>query len=339
MVRVGLLPYDIMAESSKVSPKNSVIDKAASNRKKDNGELSRGNMLRGVLGTYAHPPRQADGRVDIGRLLELLEILQVNTYEFLIRSEADFEDFKLFLPRAAKKSLQVWSCFTNLPKDGPGTPPYGADYLAWARAMAELARQHPNYVAFSVDDFSHAMGEKNRFNRAYLAELYRILHLDGANLAFVPCMYFPKIDKKNLALYGEFLDGILFYYRHEEKLRDPAEMGFSEEQRAKATYWTLTGANLHETNTAREQIATVKYLAGTNCPVILGIYAQGHSILGKTEPEHVRKLMEIGHELADGLMIYTLQYPTNEGNDGHYFYKQKEKHEIVKELFGKWSSK
>jgi len=294
--------------------------------------------LKNVLGTYANPPKKSNDRVDTEKLLELLETLSMNTYEFLILSEADFEDFKLFLPQAAKKGLRVWSCLGNLSKEGGGTPPFGRDYLKWARAMAKLADQYPDYVAFSIDDFSHGMGEQNHFNRDFLIKMKQALCSHGTKLSFVPCMYFPKIDKENIDLYGEFLDGILFYYRHEDKPHNPDELGFSEEQKATADYWKLTAANLRETETAKQHIEEVKRLVGKKCPVILGIYAMGHSILGKTEPEYVRTLMEIGHKHTDGVLIYTLQHPTNEREDGHFFYKQKEKHEIVKEFFRKWKS-
>ncbi len=58
---------------------------------------------------YDSEPRLADGHVDGDTLLSRLKELHVTTYYWLVwHARTDWDDLKLFLPKAAQANLQVW---------------------------------------------------------------------------------------------------------------------------------------------------------------------------------------------------------------------------------------
>src|ERR1039458_8619573 len=58
---------------------------------------------------YDSEPRRADGHVDGDALLARLKELHVTTYYWLVwHARTDWDDLKLFLPKAAQANLQVW---------------------------------------------------------------------------------------------------------------------------------------------------------------------------------------------------------------------------------------
>lgn len=91
----------------------------------------------------------------LARLLAELEDLHANTYHWLISNAIDdFDDLKEFLPQAASRSLRVW--VTVLPPSEARTRDiYCINYQRWAREIAQLSLDHPNLVAWSIDDFGH----------------------------------------------------------------------------------------------------------------------------------------------------------------------------------------
>src|SRR5664279_5416123 len=58
---------------------------------------------------YDSEPRGADGHVDGDSLLRRLTELHVTTYYWLVwHAQTDWDDLKLFLPRAAEANIEVW---------------------------------------------------------------------------------------------------------------------------------------------------------------------------------------------------------------------------------------
>ncbi len=62
-----------------------------------------------ILGTYSGLPRLSNGRADLDRLIDQLKDLNANTYNWLIwQNENDWDDLKLFLPMALKKTGSLY---------------------------------------------------------------------------------------------------------------------------------------------------------------------------------------------------------------------------------------
>jgi hypothetical protein len=270
-------------------------------------QAARSNNLRGIFGTYDAEPRQADGRVDVKRLVSELTAIKANTYNFLIwRAATDWEDLKLFLPRAREKHINVWVTLVPPSESPPHTrqysEPFRLDYQRWAVEIAKLSVRQPNLVAWSLDDFSY---DSKTFTPEYMEQMVKGAQAISPKLAFVPCLYYDHVTPQLAAKYRPFVDGILFPYRHEAGKR-----------------------NLSQWDTLEAELARVKERFGGGLPVILDVYATRHSQLNDSNAEYVEQVMTIGRRCADGVIVYQHQYEAS----------SPEKYHVIKQLFDKWAS-
>ncbi len=263
---------------------------------------ARRQAIRGTLATYAGEPRLQNGHVDIERLVGQLQELNCNTYDFLIwHAETDWEDLHSFLEATEDTELKVWvSLVPPSESRTKKSEPFGLDYVQWADAIGELSARYPRLIAWSIDDFTHNL---RFYTPEYLQEMMDAAHAHNPLLAFAPCTYFPAATADFAERYSDIIDGLLFYYRHES-----------------------AGANLTDPDLCPDELAILRERFGQDFPIILGFYATGHSRLGQTTPEYVEQVMQYGHELADGVHVYTHQAPGTPKGD------------IVKRLFTEWSA-
>ena len=263
-----------------------------------------GNLI-GTRATYCRAPRKADARADLDRLVSELVDIRANTYSFCIHSSAtDWDDLKLFLPRAREKGIRVWASIVppseSPPRNLKYAEPFRLDYERWAVEFARLSLQETNLVAWSIDDFTHNL---KFYTPAYVKNMLDAARRINPKLAFVPCCYYPAITPRFATNYAPLLDGILFPYRHES-----------------------AGANLKDPSLVEVELKQIKAAVGPSLPIVLDIYASPHSRLGATTGEYVEQAMVAGRRAADGVMIYCHQDPQ----------QQAEKYEIVKRLFRSW---
>ena len=109
---------------------------------KRNAQAARVNNLRGSFGTYDAEPRQADGRVDVERLVAELTAIKANTYNFLVwRAATDWEDFKLFLPRAREHQIKVWVTLVPPSESPPHTGQFSEPFRLGLPALGRGDRQ------------------------------------------------------------------------------------------------------------------------------------------------------------------------------------------------------
>lgn len=253
--------------------------------------------LSGTLGTYANPPHFENGRIDQKRLIAELKDIHANTYNWLIRTRNDdLESLKLFLPLARKAKLKVWATLVP-PSEPPASEPFKLDYELWASALATLSLSEPNLVAWSIDDFVHNL---KLYTPEYVIKFLAVACAINPKLAFIPCCYLKQITPSFVANYGPLLDGILFPYRAES-----------------------VGANLQDASQVENEIAKLRVMFGPKFPIVLDIYASGHSRLGASTPEYVKEVLAAGLKTADGVLIFRHQDPV----------KFPAKYQIIKEGF------
>jgi hypothetical protein len=275
-------------------------------RAKDDVPVSdiRNRNLKHTYGTYAAPPRMANTRVDIPKLLAQLKEVHANTYHWLIwQNENDWEDLKLFLPVAHKKNLRVWVTVVPPSESKPiarfSSEPYGLDYEKWAAEIAALSLQEPGLVAWSIDDFAHNL---KVFTPAYTGSCVQKARSINPRLAFIPCVYYKQITPAFAAAYGDLLDGLLFPYRAES-----------------------AGANLKDPSLVQPEIAAIRAMFRKDFPVLVDIYATAHSRLGPSSPEYVKNVLSLSKQYADGILIYCHQDPVSAA----------EKYNLIRDAFSK----
>ena len=91
---------------------------------------------------------------------------------------------------------------------GRASRPFLMDYLAWARACAELSVEQPNVKAWGIDDFEF---NQETFTDEYVSRLRKVSRDINPDLAFYLCTYFhAATDADFLAKYGPHLDLVLY---------------------------------------------------------------------------------------------------------------------------------
>ena len=293
----GLLSLVFLAGCAAPAPHNATV------------HAQRTRALRGCFGTYDNEPRLPNQHVDIPHLISELVDQRANTYNWLIWHHTnDWEDLKNFLPVARRHHIQVWVTLVP-PTEAPplfGTlysEPFRLDYERWAVEIAKLSRQHPNLVAWSIDDFSSNL---DFYTPAKLKAILDLAHQHNPKLAFVPCCYFPKIDPPFVASYGSMLDGVLFPFLSES-----------------------TQANLDNPAQVEPEVQKVKAVLGPSIPVIVDVYATPYSTLPNgSQPPYVEEVMKRAHRSADGVLVYCHQHKET----------TPVKYEIIRRLFHQWTT-
>ncbi|HOX57699.1 MAG TPA: hypothetical protein P5205_13735 [Candidatus Paceibacterota bacterium] len=174
---------------------------------------------------YNSEPRSQDGHVDGDALLARLKELHVTTYYWLIwHAATDWDDLKLFLPRAARANIEIW-VYLVPPTESPplyGTSysePFRLDYGRWAEEIARLSLQHTNLTAWVIDDF---YGNHQFFTPAVVRDLQRRGKGINPRLAFLPLMYFGEIRRQFVQDYREVIDGVVVAYPRDRTEMDHA---------------------------------------------------------------------------------------------------------------------
>jgi hypothetical protein len=152
--------------------------------------------------------------IDTPAMIAKLQQLGANTYIYGIwDSPTDWDDLRReFAPAAAQAGLDVW-IYLVPPSEtdrngGRASRPYLMDYVAWARACAELSVEHPNVKAWGIDDFEF---NQDTFTTDYVAELRKVAHDINPDLAFYLCTYYHAATSAEfLAKYGPYLDLVLY---------------------------------------------------------------------------------------------------------------------------------
>jgi hypothetical protein len=164
---------------------------------------------------YDSEPRRADGHVDGDALLARLKELHVTTYYWLVwHARTDWDDLKLFLPKAAQANIAVWVYLVPPTESAPKygdlyCEPFRLDYGRWAEEIARLSLQHTNLTAWVMDDF---FANHEFFTPAVIRDLQHRARGINPRLAFLPLMYFGEIRRAFVQDYREVIDGVVVAY-------------------------------------------------------------------------------------------------------------------------------
>lgn len=173
------------------------------------------DLLRHHLADYDTAPRGKDGRVEVDALVARLKELGVTAYYWLIwHAATDWDDLKLFLPKAAAAGIEVWPYLVppteSAPRLGTKYPePFRLDYPRWAEEIAKLSLQHPNLTGWVIDDF---YGNRDLYTPAYVHGMQARAKLVNPQLAFLPLMYFRELRGGFVEAYRKVIDGAVVAY-------------------------------------------------------------------------------------------------------------------------------
>ncbi|HLL69404.1 MAG TPA: hypothetical protein VK453_27360 [Micromonosporaceae bacterium] len=253
-------------------------------------------IAQGTRATYASPVKRADGRVDTPATIDRLQAAHANTYAFLVKGQADWDDLSRdFVPAAQQAGIKVWVYLLPPSECPPGPPPdyscstyapHKNNYVAWGKAVAELSQRYPTVTAWAVDDFT-SLHNVSHFTPAYVAEMRRTTAAIQPALDFYPLVYVDAVNESFLLKYEGLIDGLIMPYR------DGA---------GRNTLWTgALGPQL--------DVATA-LLDRHGLKAVLMVFAKGFG--GTTvqpDVEYVRTVTSIGMEYTrDGRLAGVIQY-------------------------------
>jgi hypothetical protein len=166
------------------------------------------------LADYDAELRRTDGHVELDRMVHRLHELGVTTYYWLVwHAATDWDDLKLFLPKAAQEGLEVW-VYLVPPSEGPphGYPasePFKLDYPRWAEEIARLSLSHTNLTGWVIDDF---YANHQVFTPGCVRQFQARAKAINPRLAFLPLMYFSEITRGFARDYHDAIDGVVVAY-------------------------------------------------------------------------------------------------------------------------------
>ncbi|MFC7623530.1 hypothetical protein [Microlunatus sp. GCM10028923] len=178
--------------------------------------LPGGNTVGGWI-REAEPRKDGYRHVDTPAMIELLQRIGANHYFFGIwDSPTDFDDLRLeFAPAAQAAGIQLLPYIvppTETYSWGRASRPYVMDYLAWAKALAELSLEYPVLTGWAIDDFD--CGDNPAvFTPEYLAEIRETQFAINPDLGFFTCAYYGSATSDEFMIkYGPYIDGIIYPY-------------------------------------------------------------------------------------------------------------------------------
>jgi hypothetical protein len=255
-------------------------------------------LFRQHLADYDSELRRPDGRVDVDAMVARLRDLGVTTYYWLIwHASTDWDDLKLFLPKASEAGIDVWVYLVppseSVPKYGSRyTEPFRLDYYRWAEEIARLSLRYVNLTAWVIDDF---YANHEFFTPAYVREMQARAKRINPRLAFLPLMYFNEIRPKFTDEYRDVIDGAVVAYLQD---RDEIER----------TWAILNDANLPPLSEFsypwRTQSKKGDFLMASQSAKVLPAdryliaFRQRDDFTGKTDGYHFKQL------LVDGAVVW-----------------------------------
>lgn len=248
------------------------------------------NNLTGTKGTYALPPLTATNHVNVPQLIKELKQLNANSYNWLIwKTGKEWEDLKVFLPVAAAENIKVWITIVPPSESEPvmefSSQPYRMDYKRWATEIAKLSVEHPNLVAWSIDDFA-VNNNLSTFTPSYMKLLKDVTKKINPDLAFIPCIYYADVSEDFAKRYGNYFDGILFPF-----------------------FAQSTDSNLHDVTPLYAEINKFKKTFKDSIPIIVDVYSHtvGFADHEITTPQYVKAMITESRKYADGVKVYCHQ--------------------------------
>ena len=154
---------------------------------------------------YAGMHYDAQRRPMIKEMISWLKALGANCYSYLIDDspEEDLGSLPEFCELALKDGIEVWVVLVP-PSEEPGRqgvpdslryPPYGLNYVKWARRISKISKLHNNLRLFMIDDFAYNL---KKFTPSYTKEVYAALKSINSNILFGVTYYEDQFGKKEL---------------------------------------------------------------------------------------------------------------------------------------------
>lgn len=167
-----------------------------------------------------------DGKPKIEEMISRLRDLGIKCYAYLIytHSKEELALLPQFCDLAAKAGIEVWvtlvppselSPLDSGTQEGAQYPPYGTDYVKWAKEISSISKSHPNLSMWIIDDFSNNL---NYFTPTYTKEIFAASKQETPDLLFGATIYHDALEKLDIASYSPYVEAVNWGYQNEASL-------------------------------------------------------------------------------------------------------------------------
>jgi len=255
-------------------------------------------LSRPHLADYNAELRGPDRRVNTDATVKRLKELGVTTFYWLVGHRAtDWDDLKMFLPKAAQAGITVWAYLlppSGNPPDFRGlcSKPFGVDYVRWSEEIARLSIAHTNLTAWVVDDFY----PKHRFfTPDYLREVRAKSKAINPRLAFLTLLYFREVRQKFVEDYRGVIDGVVVAYLEDREEIERAWAIFNDATLPSASEFSLAPNARTRPGDHVMASQSVNVLPADRYEIQ---FLERDSVLGPTAGHHWKQL------LVDGAVVW-----------------------------------
>jgi len=176
---------------------------------------------------YAGMQYDAQRKPEIKEIISKLKDLGVNCYSYLIdsHSKEELSSLPQFCALASKSGIEVWVVLVP-PSEEPGHPgtpdtsrypPYGLNYVKWAKDISTISKSHPNLTLLMIDDFIYNL---NLFTPTYTKEVFAALKRENHDFLLGMTIYEDqlKMKKFDLKTYSPYIGAVEWGYQHNAHL-------------------------------------------------------------------------------------------------------------------------
>ncbi len=183
---------------------------------------------RRLVVAYAGMKYNLDGVPDIKEMVSRLKDLGVNCYAYLIypHPAQDFAALPDFCSLAQSAGIEVWAYLVP-PSEAPTVssknnsdqkyPPFGLDYVRWAKEIANISKSHANLTLWMIDDFDRNL---NLFTPSYAQQVVNAAKAINQSLLFGAVIYHEDLKTINISAYAPIIQAVLWGYQDNAQL-DP----------------------------------------------------------------------------------------------------------------------
>ena len=189
--------------------------------------------------------------VDTDFLVQRLIELKANNYFWLIgRTNNDWDDLSVFLPKAKMAGITVW-VYLLAPSEQPPTPgatsfsePYRTNYTTWAQEIARLSLRYSNLKGYVIDDFWFNVRDDTLFTPTYINSMVTAGKSFNPNLKFYPLTYSNEVFNPYTRNLSTLFDGLVVAFADDslEITKDISLMNSSLHSKAvmSISHYTIT---------------------------------------------------------------------------------------------------
>ena len=176
---------------------------------------------------YAGMQYNSKSEPKIAEMVSTLKGLGVNCYSYLIEnhSKKELELLPQFCKLASENGIEVWVTLVP-PTEEPGQkelsdslryPPFGLNYIDWAKAISKISKAHSNLTLFMIDDFAYNI---DYLTPQYMKQVSSALKSEKHKLLLGVTIYKDQLNTEqfNFSPYKKYINAVEWGYQHKAKL-------------------------------------------------------------------------------------------------------------------------